>query len=310
MAQYAYFRKQFVPLSEAKLSVLTHAFHYGTACFEGIRCNWNEERQSFYLFRGPEHFQRLLQSCRILKINLPYSVEELCEMAARLVKMNGYQEDIYLRPVAYKSQEVVANLKLHELQDDFLMLVVPFGAYLDASKGIRCCTSSWRRVDDTMVPPRAKINGLYVNSVLAKTEAVLNGFDEAIMLNTNGYVAEGTGENLFFVSKSKLITPAPADDILMGITRDTVIHLAKEELGIETVERSVGRTELYLADECFLTGTAAHLSPVVELDHRKIGDGKIGPITQKLSNLYFDVIRGRDEKYLHWCMPIPAKVKA
>ena len=308
MPLYAFFHKQFVPLSEAKIGVATHAFHYGTGCFEGIRSNWNQERQCAYLFRAPEHFQRLHQSCKILNIDLPYSADELCDMAVRLVEMSGHQEDMYLRPLAYKSQEIIANLKLHELENDFLMFAVPFGAYLDASKGIRCCTSTWRRIDDTVIPPRAKITGHYANSVLAKTEAVLNGFDEAVMLNADGHVAEGSGENLFLVSQGRLITPGPSDNILPGITRDTIIQLAREELGIETIERSVDRSELYLADECFLTGTAAHLSPVVEIDHRKTGSGEVGPITRRIQDLYFQVIRGNIQKYQDWCLAARVKV--
>ena len=310
MPQYAYFQKKFMPMSEAKLGVATHAFHYGTACFEGIRGNWNSDEQCVFIFRPREHFERLLQSCKILKIELPYTAQELTDMAVKLVDLSGYREDLYLRPVAYKSREIIANLRLHELDDDFLMVVVPFGMYLDPTKGIHCCTSTWRRVDDLSIPARAKITGAYVNSVLAKTEAVLNGFDEGIFLNADGHVAEGSGENLFIVNRGKLVTPAVSDNILVGITRDSVMRLAKEDLGIETVERNIDRTELYLADECFLTGTAAHLSPVVKVDHRPVGDGAVGPITKKLGQLYFDVVRGKVKKYRDWCVPVPVRVKA
>jgi branched-chain amino acid aminotransferase len=163
--------------------------------------------------------------------------------------------------------------------------------------------STWRRIDDNMIPPRAKVTGLYVNSAMAKTEAWENGFDEAIILNHDGHVSEGSGENVFLVSDGKLLTPPSSDNILVGITRDTVIKLAKNELGVDTVERSVDRTELYLADECFLTGTAAHLTPVCEIDHRDIGDGGVGEITSKLQQLFFDVIRGKNPKYMDWCTP-------
>lgn len=301
---YAYFKGRFVPMADAKVSIMTHALHYGTACFEGIRCNWNQDESQLYIYRAQEHFGRLHESARVLHINLRHSADELCGIAIELVRRNGLREDQYLRPLAYKSAEVVANLKAHVLEDDFLMFIVPLGNYLDPTKGIHCCTSSWRRIDDNSIPPRAKVTGAYVNSVLAKTEAVLSGFDEALLLNNDGHVAEGAGENVFIVSKGKLITPAPSDNILKGITRDTVIQLARDELSIETTERSLDRTELYVADECFLTGTAAHLTPVVKIDHRLVGSGQVGPVTKRLQDLYFDVIRGKNKKYIQWCLPV------
>ena len=299
---YAYFKKQFVPLAEAKIGVMTHAFNYGTGCFEGIRGNWNEEDERVYLFRLRDHFQRLGRSCRILKIDLPYSPDELCDIATKLVGMCGYSEDVYLRPIAYKSSEVV-GVRLHNLDDDLLMFVTPFGPYLDLDKGIRCMTSSWRRVDELSIPARAKVTGIYVNTALAKTEAHENGFDEAIMLASDGHVSEGSGENIFIVEDGTLITPSPSDNILVGITRDTVIHLARDELGIETVERPIDRAELYIADECFMTGTAAHVTPVVEVDRRPVGNGKTGAITARLQKLYFDVICCKNDKYADWCTP-------
>lgn len=310
MEPYAFFKGKFVPLAEAKVGIITHALHYGTACFEGIRGNWNEEAQQIYLFRVPEHYERLHKSCRIIKINLPYSIEELCRLTVELVERNGYKEDVYVRPLAYKSSEQV-GVRLHNLEDSFFMFVVPFGNYLDVTKGITCCTSSWRRIDDTIIPARAKITGLYVNSALAKTEAYENGYDEAILLTQDGHVSEGSGENVFMVVGGKLITPPVYDNILQGITKDTVIKIAHQEFGIETVERSIDRSELYIADECFLTGTAAHLTPVIEVDHRKVGNGQVGPITQKLQDTYFDIVRGKNSKYQSWCTPAcPKLVKA
>lgn len=302
MTDIAFFNKQFMPLSEAKIGIMTHALHYGTACFEGIRGNWNSEEKQIYLFRVRDHFQRLKKSCHIMKISLPYSVDELCQFTVELVEKNGYREDIYVRPLAYKSSQVV-GVRLHNLEDDFLMFVIPFGPYLDINKGCRCCVSTWRRIDDNMIPPRAKVTGLYVNSALAKTEAWENGFDEAILLNQYGHVSEGSGENIFLVVEGRLVTPASSDNILVGITRNTIIELAKNELGIDTVERSIGRNELYIADECFLTGTAAHVTPVIEIDHRRIGEGAIGEITKKLQQLYFDVVRGKNPRYIDWCTP-------
>jgi branched-chain amino acid aminotransferase len=307
MPQYAYFRKQFVPLAEAKISILTHALHYGTACFEGIRGNWNEEQEQLFLFRVKDHYERILRNCRILKISLPYSADEMCQLTVKLVEKSGYREDVYIRPLAYKSSEAI-GVRLHDLEDDFLIIVATLPAYLDAEQGVRCCTSSWRRVDDTMIPARGKITGIYVNSALAKTEANEHGFDEAILLNHDGHVAEGSGENIFFVLGGKLVTPPSSDNILLGVTRDTVIQLARNELGIETLEESVDRSELYLADEVFFTGTAAHVSPVLEIDHRPVGNGKAGKVTKELQRLYFDVIKGKNPKYLNWCTPAYSKL--
>jgi len=306
---YAYFKKQIVPLAEAKIGIMTHAFNYGTAVFEGIRGNWNEDEGQIYVFRLKDHFDRLRRSCRIMRIEFPYSDEELHSITTKLVEMSGYREDIYLRPLAYKSSEVL-GVRLHDLEDDFLIFIAPFGPYLDIDKGARCCTSSWRRVEDTGIPARAKITGIYANSALAKTEANLNGFDEAIMLDERGHISEGSGENIFIVDGGGLITPPPSSNILVGITRQTVITLAREEFGVETVERDIDRSELYTAEECFMTGTAAHLTPVVEFDHRPIGDGKPGPLTRRLSKLYFDIIKGKNPKYAHWCVPCYSKVKA
>ena len=310
MTAYAFFNGKIVPLAEAKIGVMTHAFNYGTACFEGIRGNWNNDEEQIYLFRPRDHYQRLLNNCRILKLSIPHTVDELCQLTVELVENNGYREDLYVRPLAYKSSEVV-GVRLHDLDDDFLIFVTPFGPYLDITKGITCCVSSWRRIDDNMIPPRAKITGLYVNSALAKTEAADNGFDEAIMLTHEGHVSEGSGENVFLIMDGRLVTPPSSDNILIGITRDTVIKLAKWELGIETIERQIDRSELYIADECFLTGTAAHVTPVLEIDHRKIGNGGVGSITKKLQDLYFNIVQGRNKKYLDWCTPAYTKrVKA
>jgi branched-chain amino acid aminotransferase len=298
----AFFRGDYVPLKDANVNIMTHALHYGTGVFEGIRGNWNDEQGMVNIFRLREHYQRLLRGCRLLMLDIPYTVDQLCDITVELVELNGHRQDIYIRPLAYKSAELVANLKLQDLESDFTLITIPFGNYL-GSDTLRCCTSSWRRVDDPMIPARLKICGIYVNSILAKTEATLAGFDEAIILNHDGHVCEGSGENLFLIADGKIITPALEDNVLPGITRDTVIQLAQSELGLEVVERTVDRSELYLADEVLLTGTAAHLTPVVELDHRPIADGKTGPISAQLQKMYFDIVVGRNPKYLHWCTP-------
>jgi branched-chain amino acid aminotransferase len=302
MPPYAFFKKQFMPLAEAKIGILTHAFHYGTACFGGIRGNWNEEQKQLFLFRIRDHYERVNKGCRILKMNPDYSVDEMIELTIKLVEKSGYHENVYIRPLAYKSSEEI-GVKLHNLEDDFLIIITTLPAYLDADKGVRCCTSSWRRVDDTMIPAKGKITGIYVNSALAKTDANEMGFDEAILLSHDGRVSEGSGENIFLVRDGKLVTPSGSDNILMGITRDTVIKLARNELDLEVVERSIDRSELYLAEEAFFSGTAAHVTPIVEVDRRLVGNGDIGKITKELQRLYFDVIVGKNPKYLHWCTP-------
>ena len=307
MPPYAFFKGEFVPLAEAKVGIMTHALNYGTAVFEGIRGNWNEDEAQIYLFRYEEHYQRLGKSCRILNLTLPHSIDELCQMTVKLVEMCGFKEDIYVRPMVYQSSEVL-GVRSHDLENDFFMFVAPFGPYFSGDQGIRCCVSSWRRPLDTMIPPRAKVTGLYVNSALAKTEAMKNGFDEAIMLTQSGHVSEGSGENLFLVEDGKLVTPVTTDSVLIGITRNTVMEVAEKELGITTIERQVDRSELYAADEVFLTGTAAHITPVIEIDHRTIGDGKVGPTTDRLRELYVDIIRGKNKKYMSWCTPAYSKL--
>ena len=299
MPSYAYFHKQFVPLSEAKVGIMTNSLHYGTAVFEGIRGNWNSQQQQLYLFRLKEHYERLQNGCRVLKIDLPYTVEQLCQITVELAQRCGFEEDIYVRPLACNSTET-PGVRLHDLDSDFLVFAIPWGRYLDVDKA-RCGVSSWRCPSEV---PRAKLAGLYLNNALAKTEAIENGFDEAIMLTSDGYVADGSGENIFLVIDGKLVTPASYNSILMGITRATTIKLAKEELGIETIERSIERCELYNADECFFTGTAAHITPIAEIDRRKTGSGEIGEITSKLQELYSEVIRGNNPKYLDWCTAV------
>lgn len=298
---YAYFQKKFMPLADANVNIMTNCIHYGTALFEGIRGNWNSDEKQIYIFRLREHYQRLLNGCKLLKIDLPHSLDELCQITVDLVAKCDFEKDIYIRPLAYKSSEAL-GVRLHNLEGDFLVFVIPWGRYIDVDKA-RCCVSSWRRPDDNSIPPQVKVCGIYVNNAFAKTEAVDNGFDEAIMLTPDGHVSEGSGENIFLVENGKLVTPASYCNILGGITRNTVIELAREELGIETEERLVDRGELYTADECFMTGTAAHVTPIAEIDHRPVGNGEIGEVTAKLQKVYFDVIRGKNPDYLKWCLP-------
>ena len=306
MKPHAYFNKKIVPLEEAKINIMTHAFNYGTACFEGIRGNWNEEQQQLYIFRMEEHFQRLIRGCRMLRIELPYTLEQHCQIALDVVRKSDCHEDVYIRPLAYKSSLVV-GVRLHNLESDYCMFVAPFGPYLDLDKGAHCCTSKWRRVSDTMMPTQAKACGLYLNSALAKTDAFESGVDESILLTASGFVSDGSGENIFVLRDGKLSTPPLSDDALLGVTRDSVITLAKNEMGLETVECSISRSELYSSDEAFFTGTAAHVTPIVSVDNCKIGTGEVGKTTRKIQKLFFDVVQGRNRKYAHWCTPVYPK---
>ena len=300
----AYFKGKVVPIEDANVNVMTHALHYGTAVFEGIRGNWNPSEEKLFIFRIREHYERLLQGCQMLMLDIPYSADELCDITIDLVKQCGYKQDLYIRPLAYKSEELVANLKLQEVSSDFTLIMVPFGEYLETDGALKCCTSSWRRVDDTNVPPRLKISGTYVNGILAKTEATLAGFDEAIMLTQDGFVSEGSGENLFMINDGVIITPPVSDNNLTGITRDSAMEIAKRELGIEVIEARIRRSELYFADEVFLTGTAAHIQAVGTLDNRKIGSGESGPFTNKINEIYQMAIRGQNPNYMDWCTAV------
>lgn len=294
---------EFIPAEQGVISVRTHAFAYGTGCFEGIRGYWNEQDQQLYLFRLREHYERLLRSCKILQISLPYTAEQLVDISIELVRRNDQRQDVYLRPVAYKSDQII-GVRLHNLTDHFIITSEPMGDYISTT-GLHCGVSSWRRIDDNAIPARAKILGSYVNSAFAKSEAMQNGFDEAIMLTHDGHVSEGTAENIFLLVNGEFVTPAPTENILLGLTRDTIMELARREFGRITRERQIDRTELYTADEIFVCGTGAQIAPVVKVDHRPIGDGKVGTLSRALQQLYFDVVRGRIPEYrAQWCTPV------
>ncbi|MEX2032651.1 MAG: branched-chain amino acid transaminase [Dehalococcoidia bacterium] len=307
----AFFEGKFVPLAEANINIMTHAFNYGTAVFEGVRGNWNADQDELYLFKVRDHVRRIRQSAKIMRMSIAYSEDEMCDIVLEAATRNGYREDIYIRPMVYKSSEVV-GVRMHDLKDDFLVFVTPFGAYLDPEAGARCATSSWRRIDDTMIPARAKVNGLYVNNAMAKTEAQLNGFDEAIMLNEDGHVSEGSGENIVMIRNGVLITPPAYDNILEGITLETALYVAEREFGLKVERRSIDRSELYIADEVFMTGTAAHVTPVTEIDRVPVGDGRPGVVSKQIQDTYFQAITGRLPQYLDWLTPVyqAAKVAA
>ncbi|BAC89166.1 branched-chain amino acid transaminase [Gloeobacter violaceus] len=299
-----YLRGRFVPDSEASLSVRTHAFLYGTAVFEGIKAYWAPERETMFIFRAEEHFRRLVQSCRILRLKAPLDIRRMVELSAEIVVRNGCREDTYLRPIVYKADRRIGPiLEIPDTVDDFCLFTAPMSAYLDTHKGLHVCVSSWRRIDDNMIPARAKCNGAYVNTALIKTDAALAGFDDAIALSDDGHVAEGSAMNLFLVRDGRLVTPAVSNNILEGITRATVIELARKELGIPVESRQVDRTELYVAEEMFLCGTATEVAAVTRIDHRAIGDGTVGPITRAIQDLFDQAIHGRLPDYMHWLTP-------
>ena len=298
-----YFQGRMRQYRECRLGPMTHALHYGTACFEGIRAHWNPAQEQLFLFRVREHYERLAQSAHILNMSLPLDPARLCDLTCELLMANAFRQDVYVRPLVYKSSEEI-GVRLHGLEHDLLIYAQPFGRYIEAATGVRCMVSSWRRVDDNSAPARAKITGTYINAALAKSEAVENGYDEAIVLGQDGHVSEGSAENLFIIRKGTLITPSVSDNVLEGITRATLMQLWTEELGLPVVERSIDRTELYIADEVVLCGTGAQLSPVVEIDTRPVGRGVPGPYARQLESLYFQVVRGELEKYREWCLPV------
>ncbi len=297
-----YFGGQYMPLGEARVGILTHALHYGTGVFEGIRAHWDEPAQELFVMRPQEHFERWKTNCRILRIDVPMSPEQLCGITIELMRRNAFRTNVYVRPLAYKSAERIGVST--DDQDSFAIVALPFGDYLHAEKGLHAGVSSWRRIDDNAIPARAKICGAYVNSALASDEVRRSGFDEAIFLNESGHVAEGATCNIFMVRKGKLITPSVTENILEGITRDSIMELAHHELSLQVVERAIDRSELYLCDELFLTGTAVGIAPIVKVDHRPIKDGAIGPVARQLRQAYFDATRGHLGAYGKWLLPV------
>ncbi|HVA92048.1 MAG TPA: branched-chain amino acid transaminase [Chloroflexota bacterium] len=305
----AFISGEYIPLAEANVNVMTHSFNYGTGVFEGIRGYWNAAEEQVYLFRVREHYERLHESARIMGIVVPYSVDELCRVSLEVVRRSMLRQDLYLRPIAYKSGLGI-GVGMTGVSDGFVLFATPMGNYLDTEHGLRCCVSSWRRAGDNAIPPRAKVTGGYANAALAKHEAQVNGYDEAIMLTDSGVVAEGSAENLFMVRRGALITPPITDNVLEGITRATLMELARTELHNPVVERTVQRTELYTADELFLCGTGAQILPVIEVDRRPVGAGAIGPLTAALQSRYFDLVRGVSRDHAPWRLAVyePARV--
>jgi branched-chain amino acid aminotransferase len=298
----AYFEGDFVPLKDAKVSIMTHAFMYGTATFEGIRAYWNEEQGKLYGLKIREHVERIRQSCRILMMEHVPSVDELTGLIVETVRRNHFREDAYIRPSFYKSTKAI-GVRLHHLENELYIIAIPFGNYVDTENGIRVMTSSWRRNADEALPARGKIVGGYVNMAFQKSEAELNGYDEAVVLTADGHVNEASAANLFVVRDGVALTPPVNDDLLEGVTRKAMMELlANEKIPVQ--ERSIDRSELYVADELFLCGTGVQISPVTEIDHRAVGSGEIGPITSLVRERYFDAVRGRLPEYTHWVTEI------
>jgi branched-chain amino acid aminotransferase len=300
---YTFFNGEFVPSDEAKINVRNNSFNYGTAIFEGIRGYWNVDHDQMYIIKMKEHYMRLMQGSRFLNFNLPYNIEDYCNITVELIRKNNHKEDIYIRPLVYYTPDKISP-KFIGYEAGFTLYTIPMGDYIDTSKGIRVCVSTWRRISDNMVPARFKMCGIYVNSALAKTEALERGFDEAIMLNIDGHVAEGSAENIFIIRDGDLITPSLADDILEGITRKALITLCEEELNLKVIERKIDRTELYICNEAFLCGTGAQVAPIIEVGGHRIGDGKVGSITQKIQKIYFEIVKGENHKYGEWRTPV------
>lgn len=302
----AYFKGKIVPYSEARVGVLTHGFNYGTAAFGGLRAYWNDEEEQLFIFRARDHYRRFLNSANLLAMELNQTPESLAEITVELLRADGHRRDVYVRPLAYKADEMI-GVKLHGLHDELTIVSVPFDRYVFNDTNAHVTFSSWRRVDDNMIPARGKISGAYANSAFIKTDAVRAGFDEALVLTQDGHVSEGSAMNIFMVRDGAVITPPVTENILEGITRKSVIQLAEGELGLPVIERKIDRTEVYLCDEFFMTGTAAQITAVTRVDHRPIGAGVMGPVATQLRELFNEVVRGRRADYRHWNTPVYAQ---
>ena len=303
---YAFFEGKIVPYSEAKVGVATHALNYGTGAFGGVRGYWNDDEKELFVFRPIDHFLRLKNSARLLRSTINHTPEELTAITLELLRKEEFRQDCYVRPLIYKADEVI-GVRLHNLRDEITIFSVPFKRYIENDEAASVGFSAWRRVDDNVIPARGKIAGAYVNSALIKTDAMLSGFDEALVLSQDGHLSEGSAENVFMVRDGVLITPSVTENILEGITRRTIMGLAKDELNIEVQERAIDRTEVYICDEFFMTGTAAQVTAITNIDHRVVGEGVMGPVTAKLKHMYDDLVRGRISKYRHWNVPVYVK---
>jgi len=299
LSKHAFFQGKIVPLGEANISIATHGFLYGTSVFGGMRAYWNEEKKRLFVFRPYDHFRRLLNSAHLMAMNIEYDVESLIQLTLDVLRTDDWKQDVYLRPTIYKA-DMGIGVRLHELKDDFCMFVMAFEKYVKNDTDAHVTVSSWRRVDDNVIPARGKVAGAYANSALIKTDANRSGFDEALVLDNNGHISEGSAMNIFMVRDGVLITPPVTDNILEGITRRSVIEIARKELGLDVVERSIDRTEVFIAEEMFMTGTAAQIVAITKVDHRPVGRGEMGPATSKLRTMFDDIVRAKNPRYAQW----------
>ena len=299
LSKHAFFEGKIIPLADAKVNIATHGFLYGTAVFGGMRSYWNEEKKCLFVFRPYDHFRRLLHSARMMAMQTSYDEESLIQLTLDLLRTDNWKQDIYMRPTFYKA-DLGIGVKLHDLKDEFCMFVMAYEPYVKNDPNAHATISSWRRIDDNVIPARGKVAGAYANSALIKTDANRSGFDEALVLDNNGHVSEGSAMNIFMVRDGVVVTPPVTDNILEGITRKSVMELAHKELGLDVVERSIDRTEVFIAEEMFMTGTAAQIIAVTKIDHRPVGAGVMGPITTKLRAMYEDILRGKINRYQHW----------
>lgn len=295
---FAFFEGKIVPAELARINIMNNALQYGNAIFGGIRGYLAEDQKHINLFRISDHYIRFLQALKILNKSIRYDKWQLVEITLELAKKNNPETDCYFRPFAYAVDHFISP-DLAPLKFDFALYAVPLGEYLSIDKGLKLAISNWIRITDNMIPARAKISGGYINSSLAKGDAVKLGYDDALMLSADGHVAEGSGANFFMVRDGVLLTSPKYADVLEGITRRTILELA-QDLKIPVEEREIDRTEVYIADEAFLSGTGAQVAWIKEVDGRTIGEGKIGPVTAKLQKLFFNIVRGKEKKYSAW----------
>jgi branched-chain amino acid aminotransferase len=299
-AEFIWFDGKFVKWDEAKVPIMTHALHYGTAVFEGIRAY--ASRNNLYVFKLKEHMERLHRSASVYSIALNYTAKELCEATTQLLKKTELRESCYIRPLTFVGLHGIDLNITRESPTHTAIIIFPFAKYFKG-EGIKACISSWRRIHDTTIPPMAKAAGNYLNSILATQESRRNGYDESILLDRDGYVSEASGENIFLVRNNNIYTPSIASSALEGITRDTAITIAKD-LGYKVKERSISRTELYIADEIFLTGTAAEIIAVTSIDDRAIGNGIEGSITKSIREKYSEIVSANVEGFMSWLTPV------
>ena len=310
LPEFAFFDGRIVPYGEAKVGVMTHGLQYGTGCFGGLRGFWNDDEEELFVFRPHDHFQRFLESARLLSLELPYTVEDLVGHLGELLRTQGFRENCYIRPLAFAAEERIGALGLDGMRAAVSIVAIPFGKYIENDSGAHVKISAWRRIDDNMIPARGKVSGAYVNTALAKTDAQRGGYDDAIFLDQAGHVSEASAANLFMVRNGAVVTPPITDNILEGITRRSMIELLREEMSLPVVERSIDRTELSLAEEVFLAGTGVQIVAVTKIDHRPVGTGRMGPVSEALRRLNIFVVHGEVAKYRSWCWPVYANAVA